>query len=98
MAITAYVPKTFTNGSGEPLSADNLNHIEQGIKTVTDEVNAHTHGSITRDGKIGTTANLPVVTGTGGALETKPIADMKTLLNVPVCSLSGTVLTITFQV
>lgn len=31
---------------------------------------SHTHGSITNDGKIGTTANLPVITGTGGAVTT----------------------------
>lgn len=31
---------------------------------------SHTHGSITNDGKIGTTANLPVITSTGGAVTT----------------------------
>lgn len=31
---------------------------------------SHSHGSITNDGKIGTTANLPVITGTGGAVTT----------------------------
>lgn len=31
---------------------------------------SHTHGSITNDGKIGNTANLPVITGTGGAVTT----------------------------
>lgn len=30
---------------------------------------AHTHGNVTNDGKIGTTAGLPVKTGTAGALE-----------------------------
>ena len=29
----------------------------------------HTHGNITNDGKIGTTANLPLITGTGGAVQ-----------------------------
>lgn len=28
----------------------------------------HTHGNITNDGKIGSTANLPLITGTGGAI------------------------------
>ena len=32
---------------------------------------AHTHGSVTNDGKIGTTPNLIVQTGTGGALTAK---------------------------
>lgn len=34
---------------------------------------SHAHGSITNDGKIGTTANLSVVTGTGGAVTTKDL-------------------------
>ena len=43
-----------------------------GIKTALDgkSSTSHTHGSITNDGKIGTTANLPVITGTGGAVTT----------------------------
>ena len=32
---------------------------------------SHTHGSITTDGKIGSTANLVIQTGTGGALTAK---------------------------
>lgn len=28
----------------------------------------HTHGNISNDGKVGTTANLPLITGTGGAI------------------------------
>lgn len=31
---------------------------------------SHTHGSITNDGKIGSTANLPIITGVGGTLQT----------------------------
>jgi hypothetical protein len=34
---------------------------------------SHSHGSITNDGKIGTTAGLSVVTGTGGAVTTKDL-------------------------
>lgn len=30
---------------------------------------SHTHGNITSDGKIGTTATLPIITGTGGVLQ-----------------------------
>lgn len=29
----------------------------------------HTHGNITNDGKVGTTANQPLITGTGGAVQ-----------------------------
>lgn len=31
---------------------------------------SHTHGNITNDGKIGSTANLPIITGTNGSLTT----------------------------
>ena len=43
-----------------------------GIKTALDgkSSTSHTHGNITNDGKIGSTANLPVVTGTSGAVTT----------------------------
>lgn len=30
---------------------------------------SHTHGNISSDGKVGTTANLPLITGTGGAVQ-----------------------------
>ena len=30
---------------------------------------SHTHGNLTNDGKIGSTANLPLITGTGGAVQ-----------------------------
>ena len=43
---------------------------------------SHTHGNLTNDGKIGSTADLPVFTTTGGALATKTIEDAKTLLGV----------------
>ena len=42
----------------------------------------HTHGNITNDGKIGSTADLPVFTTTAGAVTTKTIADAKTLLGI----------------
>ena len=29
---------------------------------------AHTHGNITNDGRVGTTADKPLITGTGGAV------------------------------
>ena len=43
---------------------------------------SHAHGNITNDGKIGSTADLPVFTTTAGALATKTIADAKTLLGI----------------
>ncbi|SBV94448.1 hypothetical protein KL86CLO1_10515 [uncultured Eubacteriales bacterium] len=44
---------------------------------------SHTHGSLTNDGKIGATADLPIFTGTGGALATKTAAAARTALGVP---------------
>ena len=37
--------------------------------TVTADPNAHTHGNITNAGAIGTTASLPIITGTSGVLQ-----------------------------
>lgn len=42
----------------------------------------HPHGNITSDGKIGSTANLPVFTGTNGVLGTKFATDALKALNV----------------
>ena len=43
---------------------------------------SHTHGNLTNDGKIGSTADLFVVTGTAGEVTTKTVADTKTLLGI----------------
>ena len=45
-----------------------------------ESVSTHEHGSITNDGKIGSTANLAVFTGTNGVLETKSATDARTAL------------------
>ena len=45
---------------------------------------SHAHGNITNDGKIGSTADLPIFTGASGALVAKTIADAKTLLGITV--------------
>ena len=57
------VPQITTNGLGQVTSITEVDIT--GVPPAS-----HTHGSITNDGKIGTTANLPVVTGTGGAVTT----------------------------
>jgi hypothetical protein len=44
--------------------------------------NAHAHGSITNAGKIGTTADLPVFTLSGGTLGTKSKADARIALDL----------------
>jgi hypothetical protein len=43
---------------------------------------SHTHGNVTNDGKIGATADLPVFTGSAGALGTKTAADARTALEL----------------
>ena len=42
---------------------------------------SHAHGNINNDGKIGTTANLPVFTGDSGTLETKDATSARTALD-----------------
>lgn len=41
---------------------------------------SHTHGAITNDGKIGTTADLPIFSGTDGTLSTKTAAQARVAL------------------
>ena len=57
------VPQITTNAQGQVTGITEVT-----ISGVTPA--SHSHGSITNDGKIGTTANLPVITGTGGAVTT----------------------------
>lgn len=54
-------------GSG---NADKVLITDSGGAVTTGAKNGHEHGSITSDGKIGSTSGLPVKTGTGGALTT----------------------------
>ena len=42
----------------------------------------HTHGNVTNDGKIGSTADLPIFTTAAGALTAKSISDAQTLLGI----------------
>lgn len=49
-------------------------------KPTTMTPSSHTHGNLTNDGKIGSTADLFVVTGTAGAITTKTVANAITLL------------------
>ena len=89
----AYTKTTWTNLSGSKMNATNLNNIETGIENAA--LATHTHGNITTDGKVGSTANLPMFTSTAGAVGTKSVVDAKTALGIPTFSLSGTTLTIT---
>jgi len=43
---------------------------------------SHTHGNITNEGTIGSTADLLLGTGTAGAIETKTASDVRTLLGL----------------
>jgi hypothetical protein len=61
---------TASTGDPEDLSASSVRTLLN-----TDQVSdartptAHTHGNLTNDGKVGTTANLPLKTGTNGVVE-----------------------------
>lgn len=48
----------------------NWRSLDSLISTVAGKASAtHTHGNISNDGKVGTTANKPLITGTGGAVQ-----------------------------
>lgn len=50
--------------------ASNWNLLDTAIGDTAGKASAtHTHGNITNDGKVGTTANLPLITGTGGVVQ-----------------------------
>ena len=63
-----------TSGSYNDLS--NKPTIPSDVSDLTDTQNttftpkSHSHGNLTNDGKLGTTANKPVITGSGGAITT----------------------------
>ena len=59
-----------------------LNHSPAGARTPT----AHTHGNITNDGAIGTTANLAVITDTNGKLTTRSRSGIDTRSTFPPSS------------
>lgn len=49
----------------------------------------HNHGNLSTDGKIGSTANLPVFTGTGGAVTTKTASAARSALGLHAVAASG---------
>ena len=49
----------------------------------------HTHGNITSDGKIGTSANLPIFTGSGGKMEAVTPADARNRLGLSLDNLTN---------
>ena len=55
-----------TTGTTRTLTAPNASGT---IALTTTAPASHTHGNLTNDGKIGTTANLPLKTGTNGVIE-----------------------------
>lgn len=60
---TDYTRATLTAGSN--ISITNA----AGSITIASSLPSHTHGNITNAGYIGSTANLPIITGTGGILQ-----------------------------
>ncbi len=61
--------KAALDGTGTPSGSNKYVTNDDGRLSDDRDPNAHTHGNITDDGKIGTSADLPVKTGTGGELE-----------------------------
>jgi len=63
---------TITATKGSSFAASTHTHSKADISDFPTEMtpSTHSHGSITNDGKIGTTSGLAVVTGTGGAVTT----------------------------
>ena len=71
--------QTLTNGIYLPAEGErncydglegNWRSLDGLISTVAGKASAtHTHGNITNDGKVGTAANKPLITGTGGAVQ-----------------------------
>ena len=50
--------------------AANWNILNTAVGNIAGKASSsHTHGNITNDGKVGATANLPLITGTGGAVQ-----------------------------
>lgn len=57
-----------------PIKIDAQGHISAYGSAITSMTpTSHTHGNLTNDGKLGTTANYAVVTGTGGAITAKSL-------------------------
>lgn len=56
-------------------------------RAVCDSV--HTHGNITSDGKIGTTANLPIFTGANGKLEALSLENARSKLGMTLDGLTN---------
>ena len=79
--ITSGVPSTFAPSSHAS------SHATGGADAIAPSdigaaASGHTHGSITNDGKIGSTAGLPVVTGSAGAVTTLALGTAGQVLRV----------------
>jgi hypothetical protein len=71
------VPDTRTV-QGYPLSSNvTLSYFDVGASPV-----AHPHGNINNAGYMGSTVNLPIMTGTGGILETRSAANFRAILGL----------------
>jgi hypothetical protein len=77
--LTAIAALAGTSGLIRKTAADTYT-----LDTATYSTTAHTHGSITSDGKIGTTADLVVVTGSAGALTTQSRSGIDSRTAFPV--------------
>ena len=82
----SYVYNRKTWETGEVIYAVDLNNMEEGIEKANLAASRspeHTHGNITYDGKIGSTADLPVFTGTDGNVVVIDVATARRILGIP---------------
>ena len=73
-ASRALVTDSSKNIAVSTVTATELGYVSGVTSAIQTQLNGksasnHVHGNITNDGKVGTTANLPLITGTGGVVQ-----------------------------
>lgn len=79
-------PNEITTATATPLSGVLVgedNYVREGERGVDFAAPDHAHGNITSDGKVGSTAGLPLFTDEGGAVGTKTAVEALTALGLP---------------
>ena len=79
-SLSNYATKTDVNQALSSYPTKTELNTTLGSYTTNATFNAHTHGNITNDGKIGSTANRPLFTDTGGAITTKSASEALTAI------------------
>jgi hypothetical protein len=91
MSLTAYVPLVWVDYADSPdLSAENLNHLEQGIKAVTDELLAFEASWVAAFQPISVELTAVAGISTTGYVKRTGVATWTTSASIPAADLSGT--------